>query len=216
LYSNQPFLSIGLQSVLLSQQDLTISLNSVDLEDFVKGLRDGSHDVLLIEVTPEINVETVCQLKLAAHRGAMILWTETISTDLASMMIDMGVRGILRKSLPTELLIKCLRKVAGGELWLEKSLSNRVLLSERLNLTPREQQIIGLLPQGMKNKELAYALGVTEGTVKVYLSRLFAKVGVQSRFQLALFALQNLGPDLAADPASRSSSFVVMEGLRAA
>jgi two-component system nitrate/nitrite response regulator NarL len=190
LYSNQPFLSAGLQSVLLTQQDLTVSLSCGDLEGFVAGLQDGSHDVLLIEVTPEITVEAVGQLKLAARRAAMILWTETISTDLASMMIDVGVRGILRKSLPTELLIKCLRKVAGGELWLEKSLSNRLLLSERLNLTPREQQIIGLLPQGMKNKELAYAIGVTEGTVKVYLSRLFAKVGVQSRFELALLAIK--------------------------
>jgi DNA-binding CsgD family transcriptional regulator len=59
-------------------------------------------------------------------------------------------------------------------------------------LTRREGQLVTLLPQGLKNKELAYALGITEGTVKVYLSKLFKKLGVNDRFELALYALKNV------------------------
>jgi DNA-binding CsgD family transcriptional regulator len=59
-------------------------------------------------------------------------------------------------------------------------------------LTRREGQLISLLSQGLKNKEIATALNISEGTVKVYLSRLFQKVGVKDRFELALFGLKNL------------------------
>jgi DNA-binding NarL/FixJ family response regulator len=89
--------------------------------------------------------------------------------------------------------VKCLRKVAAGELWIEKNLSDQILSARRVLLSPRERQLATLLAQGLKNKEIAYALGITEGTVKVYLSRLFQKAGVADRFELALFALKNLG-----------------------
>ena len=114
------------------------------------------------------------------------------STEFASQAIGLGVRGILRKNLPVELLVKCLLKVAAGEFWVEKALSDRLLSTRQVVLTPRERQIAGLVMQGLKNKEIAFSLGITEGTVKVYLSRLFQKVGVKDRFELALFAMEHL------------------------
>lgn len=215
LFCDQPFLLAGLQSILASEEDLAVSLSCTDLESFIERLPNDSHDVLLVETTPNIGAEAVSQLKLVAGGAPIVLWTETVSADFASMMISLGVRGILRKSLPVELHLKCLRKVAAGDFWLEKTLSDRLLLSERVKVTPRERQLIGLLVQGLKNKEIAYRLGITEGTAKVYLSWLFAKMGVQDRFELALFALKNLGPNLVAQAASRASSVVVMEGLAA-
>src|ERR1035438_8549547 len=68
---------------------------------------------------------------------------------------------------------------------------DRLLCTKRVVLTTRERQLVGLLVQGMKNKEIGYSLGITEGTVKVYLSRLYQKVNVKDRFELALFAMQN-------------------------
>ena len=59
-------------------------------------------------------------------------------------------------------------------------------------LSRREGQLITLLSQGLKNKEIAFTLKITEGTVKVYLSHLFQKVGVKDRFELAVFGLNNL------------------------
>ena len=104
----------------------------------------------------------------------------------------LGVRGILRKTLPSDLLIKCLQRVNEGEFWFEKALTDSFLSAKRIALTKREGQLVSLLSQGLKNKEIASMLLISEGTVKVYLSRLFQKVGVKDRFELALYGLKNL------------------------
>ena len=116
----------------------------------------------------------------------------SISTELAFQAMGLGVRGILRKTLPTDLQVKCLQKVQAGELWFEKALTDSFLCARRVALTQREGQLVSLLSQGLKNKEIATTLMISEGTVKVYLSRLFQKVGVKDRFELALFGLKNL------------------------
>jgi DNA-binding NarL/FixJ family response regulator len=131
-------------------------------------------------------------MKYAMHRSRMVLWVNSISTELAFQAMGLGVRGILRKTLPTELQVKCLQKVQSGELWFEKALTDSFLCARRVALTQREGQLVSLLSQGLKNKEIATALMISEGTVKVYLSRLFQKVGVKDRFELALFGLKNL------------------------
>jgi DNA-binding CsgD family transcriptional regulator len=82
--------------------------------------------------------------------------------------------------------------VQAGELWFEKALTDSFLCARRVALTQREGQLVTLLSQGLKNKEIATTLMISEGTVKVYLSRLFQKVGVKDRFELALFGLKNL------------------------
>jgi len=122
----------------------------------------------------------------------IVLWVNSISTELAFQAMGLGVRGILRKTLPTDLQVKCLMKVQAGELWFEKALTDSFLCARRVALTQREGQLVSLLSQGLKNKEIASTLMISEGTVKVYLSRLFQKVGVKDRFELALFGLKNL------------------------
>src|SRR5450756_515245 len=128
----------------------------------------------------------------AMNRSRIVLWVNSISTELAFQAMGLGVRGILRKTLPTELQVKCLQKVQAGELWFEKALTDSFLCARRVALTQREGQLVSLLSQGLKNKEIATTLMISEGTVKVYLSRLFQKVGVKDRFELALFGLKNL------------------------
>jgi DNA-binding NarL/FixJ family response regulator len=122
----------------------------------------------------------------------MILWVDEVTAEFASQAISLGVRGLLRRSLSIEIQARCLERVASGEMWVEKTLSNKLLGTKRIALTPRERQLVVLVAQGLKNKEIAYTLGICEGTVKVYLCRLFAKTGVNDRLELALFALKNL------------------------
>jgi DNA-binding CsgD family transcriptional regulator len=122
----------------------------------------------------------------------MLLWVNEISTELAFQAIGLGVRGIVRKTLPAETLMECLRKVSQGELWFEKTLTDSMLSARKVSLTPREGQLIVLLTQGLKNKEIATVLCVSENTIKVYLSRLFSKVGVKDRLELAIYGLRNV------------------------
>src|SRR5207244_12826951 len=88
----------------------------------------------------------------------------------------------------------CLKCVKDGELWFEKALTDNLMTTRRYALTRREGQLVALLSQGLKNKEIATAMDISEGSVKVYLSRLFQKLQVKDRFELALFGLKNLNP----------------------
>ena len=142
--------------------------------------------------TPEITFGALSELRRGVSGCKIVLWVNTISTELAFQAMGLGIRGILRKTLPTELQIKCLLKVHAGEMSFEKALTDSFLSARRIALTQREGQLVSLLSQGLKNKEIATALMISEGTVKVYLSRLFQKVGVKDRFELALFGLKNL------------------------
>jgi two-component system nitrate/nitrite response regulator NarL len=191
LYSVQPVLVAGLQTVLAPLNSLMLSAVCPTIAQLMEHVQSEQPDLLLIELTKDVTLDVLSALRSTTAHAPVILWADLVSTEFASEAIGLGVRGILRKNLPVELLVKCLLKVAAGEFWVEKALSDKLLCSKRVALTPRERQLAGLLTQGMKNKEISYSLGITEGTVKVYLSRLFQKVGVKDRFELALFAIEH-------------------------
>jgi two-component system, NarL family, nitrate/nitrite response regulator NarL len=151
---------------------------------------DASPDIVLLDYTPEVTFGLLEALK----KWKVVLWVRSIPMEFAYQALGLGVRGILRKSLPVDIHMKCLRDVRAGQFWFEKPLTDTFLRARRVVLTPREGQLIHLLSKGMKNKEIAAALLITEGTVKVYLSRLFRKLQVKDRFELTLFALKNLNP----------------------
>ncbi len=160
------------------------------------GIRWLSHqpDILLVDLTAGVNFGVLSGLHEIARHARIVLWVHSISTELALQAMSLGVRGILRKTLPVETLLRCLTRVNEGELWFEKALTDSIMSARRYSLTRREGQLVSLLSQGLKNKEIATALNISEGTVKVYLSRLFQKLGVKDRFELALYGLKNLTP----------------------
>jgi two-component system nitrate/nitrite response regulator NarL len=203
LFSVQPILVAGLRSVLAKEGDLFLSAVCSTVPELIADVTAERPGVMLIEVTPEIGLDVLHQVKTFAAGVPIVLWVDTVAVEFVSQVIGIGVRGILRKTLPPADVVECLRKVGGGELWIEKPLCDRLLCTKRVALTPRERQLLALLAQGLKNKEIAYTLQITEGTVKVYLSRLFQKVGANDRFDLALFALKNF----AATPQGLGSQF---------
>jgi DNA-binding NarL/FixJ family response regulator len=87
--------------------------------------------------------------------------------------------------------LQCLHRVSTGELWFEKSLTDTFRASRQVSLSRRESQLVSMLARGLKNKEISHELGITEGTVKVYLSHLFTKSGAKDRFSLTLLGLKN-------------------------
>jgi DNA-binding NarL/FixJ family response regulator len=192
LYSDEPILAKGLESVLRQIEDFELLPTSNTLASLMEQITQGVPDLVLMDLTAEITFAVLSDMKHAMSRSRIVLWVNSISTELAFQAMGLGVRGILRKTLPTELQVKCLQKVQAGELWFEKALTDSFLCARRVALTQREGQLVSLLSQGLKNKEIATTLMISEGTVKVYLSRLFQKVGVKDRFELALFGLKNL------------------------
>lgn len=192
LCTNEPMLAKGLQSVLRQIEDFDLLLSCNTLAGLKEQMAHDPPDLLLMDLTPEITFASLSELKSVMVGSKIVLWVNTISTELAFQAMGLGIRGILRKTLATELQVKCLQKVRAGELWFEKALTDCFFSARRVILSRREGQLIGLVSKGMKNKEIATALMIEEGTVKVYLSRLFQKVGVKDRFELALFGLKNM------------------------
>lgn len=191
LYCVQPVLIAGFQVILDSLDGFAVSV-CPSLTDLMDRIGTERPQLIVFEVTSTIELDTLRKVIAFDRDAAVILWVDDVSAEFASQAISLGVRGLLRRSLPLEMQARCLEKVAAGELWVEKALSNKLLSTKRIALTPRERQLVVLVAQGLRNKEIAYTLGVTEGTVKVYLCRLFEKTGASDRLELALFGLKNL------------------------
>jgi DNA-binding NarL/FixJ family response regulator len=200
LYSEQPILTAGLQAAMAGLEDIGLSAIFADLLPLLDHVRTSRPGVTLVEVTAAVTIATLSKLESMAGNTPIVLWVDVVSVELVSQALAVGVRGILRKSLPVELQIKCLRTVAAGDLWVEQALCDQILTARRIVTTRRERHVMSLLAQGLKNKEIAYATNLSEGTVKVYLTRLFQKVGVHDRLELALFALGNSFADAAPEP----------------
>ena len=114
----------------------------------------------------------------------------------ALRFLQAGARGIVRKTANIDLILACLRAVAQGRNWMEDCVFRDSLRADRYprsELTPREQQVLELVEQGFKNREIALELGIRPGTVKIHLKHIFEKTGVRGRYGLALNGLKHRG-----------------------
>jgi two-component system nitrate/nitrite response regulator NarL len=154
-------------------------------------------DVLLLDLQmPDgTGMDVFRELKSKGGAPRMIILTAAI--DDASLMEakSLGAPGMVLKSSDPAFIIECLDRVSRGGQWIDPELAERVQeLSEtfgssgRPALAPRERQLVRFVRQGLRNREIAKQLGVTEGTVKVYLHAVFDKLGVSNRTELAIRA----------------------------
>ena len=192
LFTDEPVLASGLEFLLSSTKELELCAVCGEAALLPAALTTSGPDVLLMDLMPDLTFGVLVDLQRRFPGAKVVLWVRSISTELAYQAIEHGVRGILRKTLSPETLIKCLQMVAEGGLWFEEALKSNFLSVRTVALTRRESQLVSLLSQGLKNKEIATTLFISEGTVKVYLSRLFHKLGVKDRFELALYGLKNM------------------------
>ena len=132
---------------------------------------------------------------LSARTG-IVIWGVSVTEAEALRFLQAGARGILRKTATIPMVVACLRTVAAGRTWMEDCVFRDAGRSERYprsELTTREQQVLELVEQGFKNKEIAVDLGIRPGTVKIHLKHIFEKTGVRGRYGLALNGLKERG-----------------------
>ena len=192
VFTDEPILGRGICSVLDALNGFELTEIYDSSANLLERLEKTRPDVLLLDLTPEVTYSLLAEVRNRVPECRLVLWTRSISKELAFQAMELGIRGILSKVLSVELLVDCLESVRNGEVWFDKTLATSFQTAKTVALTKRESQLVTLLSQGLKNKEIAYALSISEGTVKVYLSRLFQKVGAKDRFDLALHGLRNL------------------------
>jgi DNA-binding NarL/FixJ family response regulator len=189
LYSSHTTRIAGFQTVL--QRSPEYSLSVCRDADLLNRHAPGA-DVFLADVTCGITLRRLSELRALAPATPMILWTDPVSAEFVSQAIGLGVLGVLPRNAGIELCLGCLRQVAAGQIWINDELSQRLLRTRTLQLAPREWQVIGMLAQGLNNREIGDRWRIAEVTVRVHLSRLYARVEVSDRFELAHVVLKNL------------------------
>lgn len=193
LYSDTPVMAAGLSSLLRAASGFELATVDGSLAELRSAVSAVDPHIVLMDFTSELPPEIPGDLDPGLLARSVVLWVYDIPPEVALHAMSLGVRGILRSTLGLELVLRCLQKVHQGELWFEKALMDDGLDTRKADLTGREIQLIRLLAMGLKNKEISGMLSITEGTVKVYLSRLFQKLGVKDRFELALYGMKNPG-----------------------
>ena len=152
-------------------------------------------DLILLDVhlPDESGIDVLRRLVRARTRPAVILLTAGMDEAQLLAASDLKPEGMVLKTSDPELLTECMDAVVAGKSWIDPEIKQRTRLAqERADsappLTRRERELIELVRQGLRNRDIAAELGVTEGTVKVYLHAIFDKFRVENRTELALRA----------------------------
>jgi DNA-binding NarL/FixJ family response regulator len=173
-----------------------------ELQDAVRSLDEAAR--VLIANTPRIIMldkalggpavlEWVTRMAQVCPETAIVVWGTSVTESEALRYLKMGAKGIIRKTAEAGTVLACLENVSKGATWMEESLFREATRSDRpsrLELTSRERQVLELVEQGLRNKEIARELGIRPGTVKIHLKHIFEKTGVHGRYGLALSGMR--------------------------
>ncbi|MFN0104073.1 MAG: LuxR C-terminal-related transcriptional regulator [Bryobacteraceae bacterium] len=196
---SQPVTAEGLQAILNQSEEMTFLGRTETLQAASELVRQLRPDVCLIDKSLGIQavMDWVPQARMLSQQATeVVIWGVSITEAEALRFLQGGAKGILRKTSDIPTVVACLEAVANGSSWMADSVfrdSHRMERQSRSELTPREQQVLELVEQGMKNKEIARELGIRPGTVKIHLKHIFEKTGVRGRYGLALSVMRQKG-----------------------
>jgi DNA-binding NarL/FixJ family response regulator len=204
LADTQAIFRAGLRKIFALEDDIRVVGQAETLPQTQSAVTKFSADVLIFEAALAPNpVETVTELLRQAPQLKIVVVTPVSDEQLTLELFRRGAHGILSREVEPEILVDCLRKVAAGEPWLENQAIHWVMEAYRghtlrpsgarpkVQLTPKETLIVSCVTQGMKNKEIAVRVGTTEQVVKNYLRKVYDKLGVADRLELALYCLSH-------------------------
>jgi DNA-binding NarL/FixJ family response regulator len=204
LADTQAIFRAGLRKIFALEDDIRVVGQAETLPQTQSAVTKFTADILIFESALAPNpVEVVTELLNQAPQLKIVVVTPTSDEQLTLDLFRRGAHGILSREVEPEVLVDCLRKVAAGEPWLENQAVHWVMEAFRghtlrpsgarpkVQLTPKETLIVSCVTQGMKNKEIAVRVGTTEQVVKNYLRKVYDKLGVADRLELALYCLSH-------------------------
>jgi two-component system, NarL family, nitrate/nitrite response regulator NarL len=205
LADTQAIFRAGLRKIFALEDDIRVVGQAETLVQTQSAVKKFSADVLIFESALSPNpVEAVAGFLGQSPQVRIVVVTPTShDEDLTLELFRRGAHGILSREVEPEVMVACLRKVASGETWLDTQGTQWVMEAYRnmnsrpsgsrpkVQLTPKETLIVSCVTQGMKNKEIALRVGTTEQVVKNYLRKVYDKLGVADRLELALYCLNH-------------------------
>ncbi len=204
LADTQAIYRVGTKKIFALEDDIRVVSQAENLGQVLAAVSKFPADVLLFEASISPNSpEAIGEvLKRSPHLKVIVLSPEN-DEDTTVEYFRRGVRGLLPRSIAPEMLVKCVRKVFAGETWIDNQSVNWVIEAYRAQaaqltsprpktkLSDKELLIISCVTQGMRNKEIASEIGTTEQVVKNYLRKVYDKLGVSDRLELALYCIHH-------------------------
>jgi len=200
----QAIFRAGLRKIFALEDDIRVVGQAESFAQTLSAVQKFSSDVLIFEAALTPNPpDTVSDLLRQCASTRLLVVLQEPDQEMTLELFRRGAHAVVSKEVEPEMLVDCLRKVSQGEPWLEPRAVNWVLEAYRtqgmrpagsrpkVQLTPKESLIVSCVTQGMKNKEIALRVGTTEQVVKNYLRKVYDKLGVADRLELALYCLNH-------------------------
>ena len=204
----------GLRRLLESEPELKVIGEAADGDEAVARTRELKPDILLLDLVMPRKAGMDAMRELSTEGNGLntkiIILAASIERIQIVQALQFGARGVVMKEAATQLLMKAIRAVMAGEYWVGREAVGDIVdfmrnsssgdkQQKNYGLTKREMDILVSIVTGLSNKEIARRFALSEDTVKHHLTNIFDKVGVNSRLELALFAINNRLTDAAAN-----------------
>jgi DNA-binding NarL/FixJ family response regulator len=204
LADSQAIYRVGIRKVFGLEDDLRVVAQADSIENLRSAVERFPTDIVLMEgslLNGTANV--IPDLLRLAPDVRLIVQAVSADENHTVELYRRGVRGIISRSISPDLLVRCVRRIAAGETWIDNQSVNWVIEAYRAQaaalvaprtqprLSPKELAIITCITQGKRNKEIAFKLNTTEQVIKNYLRKIYDKLGVSDRLELALYCLHN-------------------------
>ncbi|MGB6384200.1 MAG: response regulator transcription factor [Terriglobales bacterium] len=201
---SQAIFRAGLRKIFALEDDVRVVGQAESLDQTVAAIQKFSADIVIFEAALAPNpADAVSDLMRQSASCRLVVVLQEPDQEMTLDLFRRGAHGVVSREVEPEMLVECLRKVSQGEPWLESRAVAWVLQAYRtqglrpagsrpkVSLTPKESLIVSCVTQGMKNKEIALRVGTTEQVVKNYLRKVYDKLGVADRLELALYCLNH-------------------------
>src|ERR1700719_3617267 len=215
----QAIFRAGLRKIFALEDDVRVVGQAESLDQTVAAIHKFSADVVIFEAALAPNPsDAVADLLRQSVNCHLVVVLQEPDQEMTLELFRRGAHGIVSREVEPELLVECIRKVAQNEPWLESRAVAWLMQAYRtqglrpsgsrpkVSLTPKESLIVSCVTQGIKNKEIALRVGTTEQVVKNYLRKVYDKLGVADRLELALYCLNSriLDSSVSATPVKTS------------
>jgi DNA-binding NarL/FixJ family response regulator len=198
VFDTEPVAIEGLRSLLQPEEGLRVVAAGTSLLDGFDSVRELRPSITILDKAFGLHavMDLLKMLRAPEIQTSAVIWGASFTESEALRLLQAGSSGVVRKTASLPTLVRCLRTVLSGSTWMEEGVladSEWPMRHQRSALTARELEVVELVERGMKNRDIAGALGIRTGTVKIHLKHIFEKTGIRGRYGLALSGLKEKG-----------------------
>lgn len=200
LADDHPIVLDGLEQLFRLEPDFEVVARCRDGEETLRVVREERPDLLILDVKMprRDGLEVLRAIRDDGLPTRVLVLTAALDDAQLVEALRLGVRGVVLKEAAPRLLVKAMREIQAGGQWLESGLVSRTLRKmvhagdglrdAEKALTPRELEIVRMAGSGLRNREIAERLVISEGTVKIHVHNIYQKLQINGRLELALYA----------------------------